>query len=214
MDNQPTVLIARHGETDYNSTANGSPERLRGWLNVPLNMNGMMEAKKLSDELDKFPINEIYSSDLSRAAQTAETVAKNRNMTNLPTPMLRPWNLGDLAGQKVEDVIPKLNNYVARPDEAPPNGESFNDFKGRYLDLLSRAMNHVRDTNGTLLLATHTRNQQLTKAWLAGGMRPNYSIDNATMQNYSAQPPTGSFLVLKHNSNGWELTQHGEKAHE
>src|SRR5229473_1734909 len=41
---KPTVLVIRHGSTELNSEGQGSPERIRGWLDIPLNAEGKTEA--------------------------------------------------------------------------------------------------------------------------------------------------------------------------
>lgn len=67
------VLLLRHGRTAYNAEA-----RFQGQTDIALDEIGLGQAKRVADtlatELADGPV-KIFSSDLSRAAQTAEPVA-------------------------------------------------------------------------------------------------------------------------------------------
>ena len=60
------VYIFRHGETDSNSQ-----KRMQGWLDVPLNANGVAQARVLAQRLADVKFDVVYSSPSSRALDTA-----------------------------------------------------------------------------------------------------------------------------------------------
>ena len=65
-----TLLLVRHGETDWNADG-----RLQGQTDRPLSDFGRRQAGHLADELAADgKLEAIYSSDLSRARETAEIV--------------------------------------------------------------------------------------------------------------------------------------------
>jgi probable phosphoglycerate mutase len=66
-----TLLLVRHGETDWNADG-----RLQGQTDRPLSDFGHRQARKLADELADETLDAIYSSDLSRARETAEIVGE------------------------------------------------------------------------------------------------------------------------------------------
>jgi broad specificity phosphatase PhoE len=66
-----TLLLARHGETDWNADG-----RLQGHTDRPLSDHGRRQARKLAEELSDEEIEAIYSSDLARARETAEIVGE------------------------------------------------------------------------------------------------------------------------------------------
>ena len=65
-----TVILVRHGETAYNVQG-----RSQGILDIPLNENGLKQAKLLAKSLKDYPIDVFISSPLNRAYVTTETVA-------------------------------------------------------------------------------------------------------------------------------------------
>ena len=70
-----TLYIIRHGETEWNKIG-----RYQGITDVPLNDNGIAQAKACANALKDVHFDRILSSDLSRALVTAETIRGNRNV--------------------------------------------------------------------------------------------------------------------------------------
>jgi probable phosphoglycerate mutase len=91
------LILIRHGHTTLNRP--GHEERLRGWLDVPLDDLGLREALETAAAVSGFGIEAIYSSDLTRAMQTSEALSRVTRAPVIPTEELRPWNLGIFCGQ-------------------------------------------------------------------------------------------------------------------
>jgi probable phosphoglycerate mutase len=73
-------LLIRHGETDWNREL-----RFQGQIDVPLNDIGLLQAQRLEQrfarwvktwQADQRQLTRVISSDLQRAQQTAEPVAR------------------------------------------------------------------------------------------------------------------------------------------
>ena len=70
MNSSTRILALRHGETAWNRDT-----RIQGQLDIGLNDRGRAQAVALAEALRDESITAIYSSDLSRARETAEAVA-------------------------------------------------------------------------------------------------------------------------------------------
>lgn len=72
------LFVVQHGTTAWNQE-----RRFQGWSDDPrLTEEGAKEAKQLAEEISKFPIEAIYSSDLQRARQTAHIIRNHYKNTN------------------------------------------------------------------------------------------------------------------------------------
>src|SRR5436190_1312043 len=88
-----TLLLVRHGETDWNAAG-----RLQGHTDRPLNEYGRRQAKELADRLAGEGADAIYASDLSRAKETAEIVGERLGLTVVIDADLREKNWGSWEG--------------------------------------------------------------------------------------------------------------------
>ena len=55
------LILIRHGHTALNGP--GEDERLRGWLDVPLDQQGLDEARGIAIGISRHPVEAIYCSD-------------------------------------------------------------------------------------------------------------------------------------------------------
>ncbi len=94
-----TLLLVRHGETDWNAG-----RRWQGHTDVPLNDRGRAQAAALAEELAADPPQAIYTSDLSRARDTAEIVAARLGVPVIVEPRLREIDVGSREGLTAEEV--------------------------------------------------------------------------------------------------------------
>jgi broad specificity phosphatase PhoE len=88
-----TLLLARHGETDWNSE-----RRWQGHADRPLNERGREQARALAAELAGRSIDAIYTSDLVRARETAEIVAAQLGLEVRIDAGLREVDVGTWSG--------------------------------------------------------------------------------------------------------------------
>ena len=125
--------VVRHGESTWNVDG-----RYQGQTDVPLSPVGMLQASTLAGRLTGQHFAAVYSSDLLRASQTAQTVAER--LASAPKvqldPGLREINVGDLAGLVIGDIRQRFPEYLAALQADPwatrrPGGESMEDLFGR-----------------------------------------------------------------------------------
>ena len=95
-----TVLyLARHGETVDNAN-----QILQGRTQGMLNEKGLEQAENLAKSLDGIQIDAVIASDLKRAVDTAEVIAKRRSLPLITTPLLRERDWGSFTGRFIPDL--------------------------------------------------------------------------------------------------------------
>jgi alpha-ribazole phosphatase/probable phosphoglycerate mutase len=133
--------LIRHGQTDWNLEG-----RYQGQSDVPLNEKGHAQAKALADQLCKYVFAAIFSSDLSRARQTAGSIAGVLGLTVQLDPRLREIGLGEWEGILVTDIKEHYEQLweqrlVDPANSRPPGGETVSEVATRMyaaLDGISR----------------------------------------------------------------------------
>lgn len=126
------LYLLRHGETKLNKPGE---ERLRGWLDVPLDKTGYEDAEKAAKQLRSLRIRHIFTSDLQRARRTADIVHEQLGVNKVDfskTKLLRPWNVGFMSGQRLDRIRPQLQDYIENPTKKVPDGESYQKFVKRF----------------------------------------------------------------------------------
>lgn len=88
----------------------------------------------MASTLEKYGVDKLVSSDLPRAEQSAKAIAKHMDgdIEIEPTEALRTWNVGDMAGKKESETVPKRMKLIKYPEEKPKGGEPFQEFLDRY----------------------------------------------------------------------------------
>ena len=117
--------MVRHGQTDWNLEG-----RYQGQSDVPLNSTGLVQAGNLARALQKEHFDAVYSSDLTRARETAQAIVSvNGNLPIHFDPRLREINQGQWEGVQVEEIQKKYASlWQAHIDDPvqvrPPGGEN------------------------------------------------------------------------------------------
>ena len=127
------LIFVRHGETEWNIK-----ELVQGHKDIPLNIKGMEQAEKVAIRLKSEPIDAIYSSDLRRARQTAEAIAKFHSIPIRYDRLLRERGFGKMEGMPAEDFR-KARECSGLPRHLyrPPGGENYSDLQKRVRRFLS-----------------------------------------------------------------------------
>ena len=146
------VFLARHGETDYNVT-----RRFQGRLPVPLNANGRAQAAALAEQAAAVGFDELWSSPLARALETAQIVGERIGLKPRLDARLVETDCGDWTDRpqaqiEAEDPEGVAAFVRADPDFAFPGGESFKAQTERVMaaleDLASRPLPVLAVTHG------------------------------------------------------------------
>jgi glucosyl-3-phosphoglycerate phosphatase len=111
------LLLWRHGQTTFNVE-----RRFQGQTDVPLNAVGRQQAETVARYIAAFRPDAIYSSDLSRAVQTAEPLARLTGLTVQLDKDLRERNGGAWEGKTDVEIREQYADAYAAWQ--PPDGET------------------------------------------------------------------------------------------
>ena len=139
LEQATRLILIRHGETTWNRAA-----RIQGHTDIPLSPLGLAQAERLAEALADEPLAAIYSSDLSRARQTAEALARVQGLPIRLDAALRERAFGRFEGLSWDEIAEGYPEDATRwrrrePDFAVGGGESLNTFSARCLDAARRA---------------------------------------------------------------------------
>jgi broad specificity phosphatase PhoE len=149
--NPCTVILIRHGETDWNVK-----KKSQGWKDIPLNETGKNQARDLAKEFLHLPLKTIYSCSLSRAAETAQTIAEPHNASLILDPTLRFYRKN-----KVKKLFPMTKKGKQQAME-----------KEIFMDATAYLKNIAKEHPGeTIVVVTH----RLVISTLQKGLGPKKS---------------------------------------
>lgn len=132
------LYLIRHGEVAWNRE-----NSYIGATDLPLNDQGKKQAALLADRLAHHKIAAVYSSDLTRARETAEIIAERFGLQVITVPAMREVNYGEWEGvseTKLPTSHPDVyHQWRANPTEVRiPGGETFAELRDRALSAFCR----------------------------------------------------------------------------
>jgi len=146
-----TILLARHGETDWNREG-----RFQGHADPLLNETGRAQAAELAAELNDVELGAIYSSPLRRALETAQVVAAEHRLSPIPIEALREVDVGSWQGLTRTEIEARFPEQFARwldYDQGWQDGETYEEMGRRAVAaLLELAAAHEGER---ILAVTH-----------------------------------------------------------
>jgi broad specificity phosphatase PhoE len=172
-----TILLARHGETDWNRDG-----RFQGHADPPLNQQGREQAQILARHLADVPFDAVYSSDLLRAHETALIVAEPHGVPVVTDPGLREIDVGSWSGltrTEIEERFPGVDHH---------DGESREDHLARVLATVERIA--AAETGRRILVVSHGGSLRALRGHAIGD--PVHPIENCGV--YELRFRDGAFL--------------------
>lgn len=139
LEQATRLIVIRHGETAWNRAT-----RIQGHTDIPLSALGLAQAERLARALADEGLAAIYASDLSRARQTAEALARVHGLQVRSDAALRERAFGRFEGlswREIEQTYPEEAERWRRrePDFPVGGGESLEVFSARCLQAARRA---------------------------------------------------------------------------
>jgi probable phosphoglycerate mutase len=184
-DAPTTLLWVRHGEAD-----NNREKRFGGWTDLALTELGRRQAEAVASAVAALSPTAIITSDLARAAQTADAIAR---ATQIPVAVdrdLRERSLGVFDGLTFVEAQARepalYDRMVARdPDAVPTDGETLAAVFARVSSAIDRAV--AAHPGGRVVMVSHGVALYHAFAHVCGLGQPNPAhqlftlVDNASL---------------------------------
>jgi probable phosphoglycerate mutase len=147
------LVVIRHGETEWNRE-----RRMQGTTDTRLSDLGRNQAQALGRRLASHGFTALYSSDLSRARDTAQAIAEHAGRNVVTDPRLQERRFGIFEGLLAAEIKARYPEEHARfasrdPDYEVPGGESASAFVARCLGCLSEIAG--RHAGEEVVVVTH-----------------------------------------------------------
>ncbi|GGR35734.1 histidine phosphatase family protein [Deinococcus ruber] len=190
--------VVRHGESTWNVLG-----RYQGQTDVPLSLEGRLQASMLAERLVGQTFAAVYSSDLSRALETATVVAER--LESAPKVQidagLREIDVGVLSGRDTRQIRQDYAEYLEALRLDPwatrrPGGESMEDLFAR-AGASFQAMRE-RHPGQRVLVFTHGGVVRVAVGLALGGVPQNawarLSVTNTSVTRVLLSPEGGTLL--------------------
>jgi broad specificity phosphatase PhoE len=162
-----TLLLVRHGETDWNR----EPARCQGWAEIGLNESGRDQARDVGRTLAARGVELIVTSHLLRARETAGLIREELGgeLPLIVDPRLAETHRGEWESRLFLDIMAEepetWRHYREHPETFRfPGGEGLADHQRRVLAALRDAARGARPA----LLVTHGGSIRLARCFLEG----------------------------------------------
>jgi broad specificity phosphatase PhoE len=146
-----TILIARHGESDWNRE-----RRWQGHADRPLTERGREQARALAERLAHVELGAVYSSDLRRARDTAAVVAERQGLDVQGMRELREVDVGSWSGltrAEAEEQFPEGFRRWRAGFPGWEDGETYEAMTDRVIAVVQRIADEGE--GGRVLVVSH-----------------------------------------------------------
>ena len=146
-----TLLLARHGQSDWNAA-----RRWQGFADRRLTEKGRAQAVELAERLADIALDAVYSSDLRRARETAEAVARAQGLEVQTDPRLREVNVGSWEGltrEEAEQRFPEGFRRWRAGGTGWDDGETYGEMSARVVAAVDEIAR--RHDPGRVLIVAH-----------------------------------------------------------
>jgi len=202
--NTTRFCLVRHGETDWNAE-----RRLQGHTDIDLNPRGIAQAAEMAKAIKAIDLqfDVLYTSDLQRAAKTANAIETLFNTKAIVDRDLRERHLGVLQGVSTAEA-PQFDaelwkSHLSRDiNEELRGGESIAQFAQR----IHQALEKIRQQHlgKTVLLVSH-----------GGALDMMYRL--ASKQALDAEKavsvPNASLNWISHDGQSWRVDRWADTSH-
>jgi broad specificity phosphatase PhoE len=152
------ILFTRHGESEANI------QRIISNRGLPHHLTtvGVSQSMAIAESLVNWDIQKVMSSPILRAKETGNIIAEKLGVPFIISNALREFDCGIMEGRGDNEAWIAHNAAIQAWDERqdysfriPPDGESFDDVKARFLPFITKLIETDGDTAGDILMVSH-----------------------------------------------------------
>ncbi len=199
-----TFYVVRHGETAANRGG-----VFQGHMDVPLSDRGRRQAELVGKALSGVRFDRVYSSDLSRAAETAKAIMRYQDCSLVLDRRLREINGGKMQGLTEEEVACRFPGFAAdlesdRYHTRRPGGESYSDLDERVARAMDDIYNWHKCVPGGAIVAVVSHGGAIRS--MLKGSDPDPLLIRRVVGNCTVS-------VLERDDRGWITVKIGDGDH-
>ncbi len=158
------LLLVRHATAEDRG-------RFQGHRDVPLTKSGRLELGLICEKCSRHAVSALYSSDLKRARETAEAVARQLGLKVDVRPELREIHFGEWEGLTWRQIAQRHPRLAVRwmerfPLQPIPGGEPLGQFQKRIAKAVSKIV--AANRGQCALIVTHAGVIRFTLAKVLG----------------------------------------------
>ena len=197
--NENCLLLARHGETDWNAM-----KIIQGQQDRPLNLTGFEQRKNLFFLLDTVCLNRVICSELQRTIQTALPIGVEKNLRLEKFSELNEVKLGIFEGQHKEEFSdePTRKCYQKFLDDEvnvvlPGGGESLVMVDNRVQALVKNTVDSVVRSGHVLVVGHRNVNKMIIKNLLGLTVAEGYQVEQKNSWLYVFAPGKVEIFLIE-----------------
>ncbi|MCF6379651.1 histidine phosphatase family protein [Nocardioides KLBMP 9356] len=188
------LVLLRHGRTEWNDTG-----RAQGHADVPLDDVGLAQATEVAPHLAALRPVAVWTSDLLRAAQTADAVAAECGLAATRDERIREFDIGPnrvgLTSEEYAERFPDEHAaLVAGEIETIPGRETREDVLARFVPALTSYVDALGEGETALVVSHGAALRVAVPAFLGWEGDPGESL--GVLANCG-------WVVLEHSASTW-----------
>jgi probable phosphoglycerate mutase len=189
-------VLWRHGRTEWNDS-----RRFQGQTDVALDDVGRAQAVRAADQLASLKPQLIITSDLSRAAETADALARVTGLPVRPTTALRETHGGAWEGQFADDLKadPIYGQWLSGEDVPAGGAETRSDVGARAIGAMGGIVAEL-EAGRVAVVVSHGGTIRALIGTMAGLPVEHWRVLGGLANC--------CWSVLEESRSGWRLVEH------
>jgi broad specificity phosphatase PhoE len=200
--NKTTIYIIRHGQSEENILEDKNSFGVFDEFESSLSEKGREQAALIAEKLKDVDFDEIYSSDLRRAQETAEAIAKNKNKKVKLDNSIREVHYGKYHGQfsKVQQQVEAAIKLLAEEEKMKYQFEDM-EIEENAVDRFTKFIKKITNENSGKTIAVVNHGKIMRLFLIKNGFGKYDEIPRGSLKN------TGYFIIESTDGENFKITE-------